>query len=73
MNREGRAEKITELSGNPKAHMDALRRDSDTKVREVFIYSRKNVRKTLSNSTDCSNIRAVLNVDVNAVARMEGV
>ncbi|CAN0476854.1 unnamed protein product, partial [Scytosiphon promiscuus] len=22
--REGRAEKITELSGNPKAHMDAL-------------------------------------------------
>ncbi|CAM9369573.1 unnamed protein product [Scytosiphon promiscuus] len=29
--REGRAEKITELSGNPKAHMDALTKDSDTK------------------------------------------
>lgn len=30
--REGRAEKITELSGNPKAHMEALTKDSDTKV-----------------------------------------
>ncbi|CAN0026903.1 unnamed protein product [Pylaiella littoralis] len=29
--REGRAEKITELSGNPKAHMEALTKDSDTK------------------------------------------
>lgn len=34
--REGRAEKITELSGNPKAHMDALTKDSDTKVGQDF-------------------------------------
>lgn len=32
VHREGRAEKITELSGNPRAHMDALKKDSDTKV-----------------------------------------
>eukprot|EP00904_Undaria_pinnatifida_P003730 jgi/Undpi1/13358/HiC_scaffold_8.g03017.m1 len=29
--RDGRAEKITELSGNPKAHVEALNKDSDTK------------------------------------------
>eukprot|EP00903_Cladosiphon_okamuranus_P015895 g14680.t1 len=29
--REGRADKVTELSGNPKAHMEALTKDSDTK------------------------------------------
>lgn len=32
---DGRAEKITELSGNPKAHMDALGKDSDTKASEA--------------------------------------
>lgn len=36
--REGRAEKITELSGNPKAHMEALTKDSDTKVRPEFSF-----------------------------------